>query len=250
MPVHISPAGIFKGMARVELWWKCGKNLWLHFLNGENTFSSTQGLFLPHIPGILCLLSYAIWSVRKEEAKYLVSSPKQLLLRMSSWNKLEPMFDFLHNINPERNPERFSGQHLSNWWKENNENTMYVKLLQFVILEKRFSKKEDLWTICIQELGQRNWTWRTQPENYAITIPFLYDFVSFFFFYFVYLYQLSTATFFLGHWKIGTFWNSARECATKAPYLSLHRSKLHLIWLLCKKASSPTFSLHAGLPAA
>jgi len=62
--------------------------------------------------------------VGKEEAKYPVSSPKQLLLRTSSRNKLEPMFYFLDSTNPERNPERCSGQHLSNRSKENNQNTM------------------------------------------------------------------------------------------------------------------------------
>lgn len=52
------PADIFKGTVRVELWWKYSENLWLHFLNGENKFSSTQGLSLPHTPGTSCLSSY------------------------------------------------------------------------------------------------------------------------------------------------------------------------------------------------
>lgn len=55
------------------------------------------------------LLSYI--KSEKRGGKILPYSLKQLFLRMSSRSKLELMFDLLHNTNPERNLERFGGQH-------------------------------------------------------------------------------------------------------------------------------------------
>lgn len=140
---HISPADIFKGVARLELWWKCAENLWFHFLNWGNIFSCTQGLSLTY--------------------QVLSAYPSMLYEE----------------------------------WEKRRQNTLCPPL--------------------------SNYFWECPAE-------------------------ISTAIF-LGHWKVETFWNSARERATKTPYLYLHRSKLHPIWLLVK-TSSPAFSSHTGPAAA
>lgn len=72
-------------------------------------FSSTQGLPLPHILGTLCAYPSVLYKElekrRQNTLCLLLSNYFWECQAETNWN---PYLTFIHNTNPDRNPERFS----------------------------------------------------------------------------------------------------------------------------------------------